>query len=136
MTITPDQQGLKDCFQPCTPSRFPGACFRFPGPGNCTALFLFPLFSMPSLGLKQSHMPLISVVHSQSRKSSTLPMGYQRWDLNSPSGAGEACEEKIKKMKPATPGPHLLLFLNGATGRRYHCHDIITGNLPPLDSTV
>ena len=29
-----------------------------------------------------SHMPLISVVHSQSRKSSALPMGYQRWDLN------------------------------------------------------
>ena len=29
-----------------------------------------------------SHMLLISVVHSQSRKSSALPMGYQWWDLN------------------------------------------------------
>ena len=44
-TITLDQQGLKDRFQPCTPSRFPGTCFRFPGPGNCPALFHFSLFT-------------------------------------------------------------------------------------------
>ena len=41
-------------------------------------------------------MPLISIVHSQSRKSSALPMGYRQWDLSRPRGAGEACGEKLK----------------------------------------